>query len=137
MKKILHLFRDPSHDALWSRYLRMLTLIVLFAFGSHGVWGKTQSVSLENMTPSEKGGKCTWTSNSRTLEWSAKTDNLVKIPGLEGDFSSYYNGNIIFSYSGLSDNAKFRVIITKKVGNDETTYEYHFSSLKSLPYETV
>ena len=128
MKKILHLFRDPSHDALWSRYLRMLTLIVLFAFGSHGVWGKTQSVSLENMTPSEKGGKCTWTSNSRTLEWSAKTDNLVKIPGLEGDFSSYYNGNIIFSYSGLSDNAKFRVIITKKVGNDETTYEYHFSS---------
>ena len=128
MKKILHLFRDPSHDALWSRYLRMLTLIVLFAFGSHGVWGKTQSVSLENMTPSEKGGKCTWTSNSRTLEWSAKTDNLVKIPGLEGDFSSYYNGNILFSYSGLSDNAKFRVIITKKVGNDETTYEYHFSS---------
>ena len=40
MKKILHLFSDPSHSALWSRYLRMLTLIALLAFGSLGGWGE-------------------------------------------------------------------------------------------------
>ena len=39
MKKILHLFSDPSHSALWSRYLRMITMIALLAFGSLGGWG--------------------------------------------------------------------------------------------------
>ena len=50
MKKILHLFSDPSHSALWSRYLRMLTLIALFAYGSHGVWGLgiKRNVSMTN-----------------------------------------------------------------------------------------
>ena len=52
MKKILHLFSDPSHSALWSRYLRMLTLIVLFAFGSHGVWGEeTAGTAAESWAP--------------------------------------------------------------------------------------
>ena len=39
MKKILHLFSDPSHSALWSRNLRMITMIALLAFGSLGGWG--------------------------------------------------------------------------------------------------
>ena len=52
MKKILHLFSDPSHSALWSRYLRMITLIALFAFGSHGVWGEETGTATESWTPS-------------------------------------------------------------------------------------
>lgn len=51
MKKILHLFSDPSHSALWSRYLRMLTLIALFAFGSHGVWGEETGTATESWAP--------------------------------------------------------------------------------------
>ena len=54
MKKILHLFSDPSLSALWSRYLRMLTLIALFAFGSHGVWGEETATPKESWTPEEK-----------------------------------------------------------------------------------
>ena len=54
MKKILHLFSDPSHSALWSRYLRMLTLIALFAFGSHGVWGEETATPKESWTPEDK-----------------------------------------------------------------------------------
>lgn len=125
MKKILHLFSDPSHSALWSRYLRMLTLIALLAFGSHGVWGETKSVSLENMTNPKKGGSCDWSADNRTLSWKAASDNYVEIPNLTGDFTSYYDGNIIFSYSELSAGAKFRVIITKIVNNQETNYQYY------------
>ena len=54
MKKILHLFSDPSHSALWSRYLRMLTLIALFAFGSHGVWGEETGTATESWAPSSE-----------------------------------------------------------------------------------
>lgn len=54
MKKILHLFSDPSHSALWSRYLRMLTLIALFAFGSHGVWGEETGTPKKSWTPEDK-----------------------------------------------------------------------------------
>ena len=54
MKKILHLFSDPSHSALWSRYLRMLTLIALLAFGSHGVWGEETATPKESWTPEDK-----------------------------------------------------------------------------------
>ena len=54
MKKILHLFSDRSHSALWSRYLRILTLIVLFAFGSHGVWGEETATPKESWTPDDK-----------------------------------------------------------------------------------
>lgn len=136
MKKILHLFSDPSHSALWSRYLRMLTLIVLFAFGSHGVWGETKSVSLENMTPSDKGN-CTWNGDTRTLSWQQSTYNYVGIPNLTGDFSSYYDGNIIFSYSELSAGATFRVMITKKVNNVETTYQYLFSATNGTAKDVV
>ena len=57
MKKILHLFSDPSHSALWSRYLRMITMIALLAFGSLGGWGAELSGNLG--TPAEKG---TWNS---------------------------------------------------------------------------
>lgn len=123
MKKILHLFSDPSHSALWSRYLRILTLIALFAFGSHGVWGETKSVSLENMTNPDKG-TCTWDADTRTLSWKQGYYNHIGIPNLTGDLSLYYDGNIIFSYSGLSEGATFRVMITKKVNNVETTYQY-------------
>ena len=54
MKKILHLFSDRSHSALWSRYLRMLTLLALLAFGSHGVWGEETATPKESWTPEEK-----------------------------------------------------------------------------------
>ena len=133
MKKILHLFSDPSHSALWSRYLRMLTLIALLAFGSHGIWGATQSVSLENMTPSGKGGNCTWDADSRTLTWSKDGDNYVTIPSLEGDFSSYYAGNIILRYSDLSAGAKFRVLITTNGKN----YEYYLSATDATSKDVV
>ena len=59
MKKILHLFSDPSHSALWSRYLRMLTLIALFAFGSHGVWGEETGTATESWAPSSAGSNLT------------------------------------------------------------------------------
>ena len=59
MKKILHLFSDPSHSALWSRYLRMLTLIALFAFGSHGVWGEETGTATESWTPSSASSDLT------------------------------------------------------------------------------
>ena len=59
MKKILHLFSDPSHSALWSRYLRMLTLIALLAFGSHGVWGEETGTATESWTPSSASSDLT------------------------------------------------------------------------------
>ena len=133
MKKILHLFSDPSHSALWSRYLRMLTLIALFAFGSHGVWGATMSVSLENMTNPTKGTNCDWDAVNRTLTWSKDGDNYVTIPNLEGDFSSYYDGNIILSYSDLSAGAKFRVLITTNGKN----YEYYLSATDATSKDVV
>ena len=70
MKKILHLFSDPSHSALWSRYLRMITMIALLAFGSLGGWAETKSISLESINPTKKGTKCEWTANTRTLRWT-------------------------------------------------------------------
>ena len=132
MKKILHLFSDPSHSALWSRYLRMLTLIALFAFGSHGVWGETKSVSLEDMTPSDKG-TCTWDADTRTLSWEQAWYNHIGIPNLTGDLSSYYDGNIIFSYSGLSTGATFRVMITINGNN----YEYYLSATNGTAKDVV
>lgn len=132
MKKILHLFSDPSHSALWSRYLRMLTLIALFAFGSHGVWGETKSVSLEDMTPSDIG-TCTWDADTRTLSWEQAWYNHIGIPNLTGDLSSYYDGNIIFSYSGLSTGATFRVMITINGNN----YEYYLSATNGTAKDVV
>ncbi len=125
MKKILHLFSDPSHSALWSRYLRMLTLIALLAFGSLGGWGETKSISLESISP-EHGGDCEWTADTRTLKWTLTYNNYIVLPNLSGNLSSYYNGNIIFSYSGLTNGATFRVLITKIDGN--TNYEYKIST---------
>ena len=77
MKKILHLFSDPSHSALWSRYLRMLTLIALFAFGSLGGWGETKSISLEGISKSNTtiGNDCEWTADTRTLKWTLTYNN--------------------------------------------------------------
>lgn len=134
MKKILHLFSDPSHSALWSRYLRMLTLIALFAFGSHGVWGETKSISLEGISKSNTtiGNDCEWTADTRTLKWTQTYNNYIELPNLSGDLSSYYNGNIIFSYSGLAEDAKFRVIISKKDNtNQDINYQYYISTTKN------
>ena len=131
MKKILHLFSDPSHSALWSRYLRMLTLIALFAFGSLGGWGETKSISLEGISKSNTtiGNDCEWTADTRTLKWTLTYNNYIELPNLSGDLSSYYNGNIIFSYSGLAEGAKFRVIISKKDNtNQDINYQYYIST---------
>ena len=65
MKKILHLFSDPSHSALWSRYLRMITMIALLAFGSLGGWGKELQGHLG--TPAEKGE---WNAQTNTYTWN-------------------------------------------------------------------
>ena len=74
MKKILHLFSDPSHSALWSRYLRMLTLIALLAFGSHGVWGEEAAgTATESWTPSSESSKLT----GNVLDGTNMSINLV------------------------------------------------------------
>lgn len=125
MKKILHLFSDPSHSAIWSRYLRMITMIALLAFGSLGGWGETNSISLESISP-EHGGDCEWTADTRTLKWTLTYNNYIVLPNLSGNLSSYYNGNIIFSYYGLTNSATFRVIITKSDG--AINYEYKISA---------
>ena len=131
MKQILHTFRDHRSLALWSRYLRMITMIALLAFGSLGGWGETKSISLESINPI-KGYDCTWTADTRTLSWPQTYNNYIELPNLSGNLSSYYNGNIIFSYSGLAEDAKFRVIISKKGNtNQDINYQYYISTTKN------
>ena len=98
MKQILHTFRDHRSLALWSRYLRMITMIALLAFGSLGGWAETKSISLEGISDPTKGPNCTWAADTRTLSWTGTSNNFIVLPNLSGDLSSYYNGNIIFSY---------------------------------------
>ena len=90
MKKILHLFSDPSHSALWSRYLRMLTLIALFAFGSHGVWGLgiKRNVSMTNISLPTTDSKGTF--ENKVYTWSDGSNNLIQLKDLDNsDLSEY------------------------------------------------
>ena len=90
MKKILHLFSDPSHSALWSRYLRMLTLIALLAFGSHGVWGLgiKRNVSMTNISLPTTDSKGTF--ENKVYTWSDGSNNLIQLKDLDNsDLSEY------------------------------------------------
>ena len=94
MKKILHLFSDPSHSALWSRYLRMLTLIALFAYGSHGVWGLgiKRNVNMTNISNPAGGiGKF----ENSVYTWSDGSSNLIQLNDLNNTDLSEYESIVI------------------------------------------
>ena len=115
MKKILHLFSDPSHSALWSRYLRMLTLIVLFAFGSPGVWGAALTGKLGE--PAHNGK---WYSSSNKYTWDASSNNLMDLfsgTDLTGKLGTEYAA-IVFTTSGYTSGQEYRIVFMDK---DENT----------------
>ncbi|MBS7368290.1 MAG: hypothetical protein KIG82_09005, partial [Prevotella sp.] len=91
MKKILHLLSDPSHSALWSRYLRMITMIALLAFGSLGGWGEELPARLG--TPAGNG---TWNEDTKTYTWNSNTNNLMDLFSEE-----YLNGKLGTEYAAI------------------------------------
>ncbi|MCI6404179.1 MAG: hypothetical protein MR820_08915, partial [Prevotella sp.] len=122
MKKILHLFSDPSHSALWSRYLRMLTLIALFAFGSHGVWGAELSGICGE--PAEGG---IWDSSSNKYTWTAGTNNLMDLfsgTDLEGKLGTEYAA-IVFTTSGYTSGQEYRIVFMDKGENTLATIVFY------------
>ena len=111
MKKILHLFSDPSNSALWSRYLRMLTLIALFAFGSLGGWGE--------VLPGRLGipaGNGTWNSQTNKYTWTLNYSNLMDLfsdQDLTGKLGKDYAA-IVFTTSGYTSGQEYRIVFMEE-----------------------
>lgn len=137
MKKILHLFSDPSHSALWSRYLRMLTLIALFAFGSHGVWGEETGTATESWTPSSESSDLTgnvhagtnmsidliskWQSISAMGKYAIKKMDTEKYPEYKesvtkDDLNTYLSGK---SYIKIAAKATGTIKVNGLYGSDK------------------
>lgn len=127
MKKILHLFSDPSHSALWSRYLRMLTLIALFAFGSHGVWGLgiKRNVSMTSVEVSRNGKF-----ESNVYTWTASGYNLIQFKDLNNSDLSDFE-KIVVPVSNWSSGVLRCVIKVKNYDNSTTDYTWSLYSTNS------
>ena len=131
MKKILHLFSDPSHSALWSRYLRMLTLIALLAFGSHGVWGAELSGTLGK--PADNG---TWDSSSNKYTWKARTNNLMDLfsdTDLTGKLGTDYAA-IVFTTSGYTQGQEYRIVFMAEKDVTIATVVFYSSGEKKVVF---
>ena len=115
MKKILHLFSDPSHSALWSRYLRMITMIALLAFGSLGGWGEVLPGNLG--TPAENG---TWNAQTNTYTWTLSHSNLMDLfsdQDLTGKLGTEYAA-IVFTTSGYTSGQEYRIVFMEEGNSD-------------------
>lgn len=122
MKKILHLFSDRSHSALWSRYLRMLTLIALLAFGSHGVWGAELSGNLGK--PADHGF---WDSTNNKYSWDLSFDNLMDLFSgidLTGKLGKDYAA-IVFTTSGYTSGQEYRIQFKDVNNNNIATIVFY------------
>ena len=128
MKKILHLFSDPSHSALWSRYLRMLTLIALLAFGSHGVWGLgiKRNVSMTNVEVATPNGKF----ENYVYTWTGNASNLIRFKDLDNSDLSEYE-KIVVPVSNWSSGVLRCVIKVKNEGGGTTDYTWTLYSKNS------
>ena len=74
MKQNLHTFRDHRSLALWSRYLRMITMIALLAFGPLGGWGAELQARLG--TPAGTG---TWNEDTKTDTGNSNTNDQMDV----------------------------------------------------------
>ena len=115
MKKILHLFSDPSHSALWSRYLRMITMIALLAFGSLGGWGTELPARL-----GKPAGNGTWNEDTKTYTWNSNTNNLMDLfsdQDLTGKLGTEYAA-IVFTTSGYTSGQEYRIVFMEEGNSD-------------------
>ena len=115
MKKILHLFSDPSHSALWSRYLRMITMIALLAFGSLGGWGEVLPGRL-----GKPAGNGTWNSQTNKYTWTLNYSNLMDLfsdQDLTGKLGTEYAA-IVFTTSGYTSGQEYRIVFMEEGNSD-------------------
>lgn len=130
MKKILHLFSDPSHSALWSRYLRMITMIALLAFGSLGGWGAELPARLG--TPAGNG---TWNEDTKTYTWNSNTNNLMDLffnENLTGRLGTEYAA-IVITTSNYS-NQPYRIVFLDENINIIATISFYSAGEKTLVF---
>lgn len=123
MKKILHLFSDPSHSALWSRYLRMITMIALLAFGSLGGWGEELSGNLG--APASSSGQ--WDSGSHKYTWTESYSNLMDLfSGIDlTDKLGKDYAAIVFTTSGYNKDQEYRIVFGNDVNDNIATIVFY------------
>ena len=115
MKQIIHTSRDHRSIALWSRWLRMLTLIALFAFGSLGGWGE--------VLPGRLGipaGNGTWNSQTNKYTWTLNYSNLMDLfsdQDLTGKLGTEYAA-IVFTTSGYTSGQEYRIVFMEEGNSD-------------------